>query len=40
MSGKDYLQPADYYERYTGILEITLDSHPNGQLAVFPNEKY
>jgi hypothetical protein len=28
--------PVGYYERYPGALEMTLDSHPNGQLTVVP----
>ena len=27
-------RPIDYYERYPGVLEMTLDSHPNRQLAI------
>ncbi|MBN1887297.1 MAG: hypothetical protein JW850_04885 [Thermoflexales bacterium] len=29
-------QPVNYYERYPGVLEITLDSNPNGQLTILP----
>jgi lysophospholipase L1-like esterase len=26
------------YERYPGVLEITLTSHPNGQLRILPKK--
>ena len=29
-------QPVNHDERYPGVLEISLDSHLNGQLAVKP----